>query len=161
MRKSIQELQLMKANKEYIVALTAYDYQTAIIIDNYCDFVLVGDSLGNVFQGEETTLGVTVDQMKYHGSIVSKAIKNAHSYPEMCHFVKYDDIVANPEQEFRKIYEFLDEPYFNHRFDNLDQVSVNGLSYDDRIVGNNMHKLFDGPVRKVYNPYIEKISRKD
>ena len=86
-----------------------------------------------------------------------EAIKNAYNYPDICHFVKYDDIVENPEQEFRKIYEFLDEPYFNHRYNNLDQVSVNGLSYDDKVVGSNMHKLFDGPVRKVYNPYIEKI----
>ena len=86
-----------------------------------------------------------------------EAIKNSFNYPEICHYVKYDDIVANPEQEFRKIYKFLDEPYFNHRFNNVDQVSVNGLSYDDKIVGSNMHKLFDGPVRKVYNPYIEKI----
>ena len=86
-----------------------------------------------------------------------EAIKNAFNYPGLCHYIKYDDMVTQPEQEFRKIYKFLNEPYFNHRFDNLDQVSVNGLSYDDRIVGNNMHKLFDGPVRKVYNPYIEKI----
>ena len=86
-----------------------------------------------------------------------EAIKNAFNYPDICHFVKYEDLVAQPEQEFKKIYQFLNEPYFNHRFNNLDQVSVNGLSYDDKIVGNNMHKLFDGPVRKVYNPYIEKI----
>ena len=86
-----------------------------------------------------------------------EAIKNSYNYPDMCHYVKYDDIVTNPEQEFKKIYEFLEEPYFNHRFNNLDQVKVNGLSYDDKAVGNNMHKLFDGPVRKVYNPYIEKI----
>jgi hypothetical protein len=86
-----------------------------------------------------------------------EAIKNAYNYPNLCHFVKYDDMVTNPEQEFRKIYKFLDEPYFNHRFDKVDQVNVNGLSYDDRVVGSNMHKLFDGPVRKVYNPYIEKI----
>jgi hypothetical protein len=51
----------------------------------------------------------------------------------------------------------MELPYFEHRFNNLDQVSVNGLSYDDTIMGSNMHKLFDGPVRKVYNPYIEKI----
>ena len=89
-----------------------------------------------------------------------EAIKNAYNYLDMCHFVKYDDLVTNPEQEFRKIYQFLEEPYFNHRFDNLDQVSVNGLSYDDKVVGSNMHKLFDGPVRKVYNPYIEKIPQR-
>ena len=85
------------------------------------------------------------------------AIKNSYNYPDMCHYVKYDNLVTNSKQEFRKIYQFLNEPYFNHRFNNLDQVSVNGLSYDDKIVGSNMHKLFDGPVRKVYNPYIEKI----
>ena len=86
-----------------------------------------------------------------------EAMKNAHNHPDICHIVKYDDMVTNPEQEFKKIYKFLGESYFNHRFDNLDQVKVNGLSYDDRVVGSNMHKLFDGPVRKVYNPYIEKI----
>ena len=85
------------------------------------------------------------------------AIKNSYNYPSICHYVRYDDMVTNPEQEFRKIYQFLDEPYFNHRFDNLNQVSVNGLSYDDKVVGSNMHKLFDGPVRNVYNPYIERI----
>ena len=86
-----------------------------------------------------------------------EAIKNSYNYKDICHYVKYDDMVTNPEQEFRKIYEFMGEPYFNHRFDNVDQVNVNGLSYDDKVVGSNMHKLFDGPVRKVYNPYIEKI----
>ena len=86
-----------------------------------------------------------------------EAIKNSYNYPGLCHYVKYDDMVTQPEQEFRKIYQFMGEPYFNHKFENLDQVKVNGLSYDDTIVGSNMHKLFDGPVRKVYNPYIEKI----
>ena len=86
-----------------------------------------------------------------------EAIKNSYKYKDICHYVKYDDMVTNPEQEFRKIYQFMGEPYFKHRFNNLDQVNVNGLFYDDKIVGSNMHKLFDGPVRKVYNPYIEKI----
>ena len=97
--------------------------------------------------------------MNSQGGIAKEleAIKNSYNYKDMCHYVKYDDIVNNPEQEFRKIYQFMGEPYFNHRFNNLDQVNVNGLSYDDKIVGSNMHKLFDGPVRKVYNPYIEKI----
>ena len=85
------------------------------------------------------------------------AIKNSYNYPNLCHYIKYDDLVSQPEQEIRKVYQFINEPYFNHRFDNLDQVTVNGLSYDDSVVGSNMHKLFDGPVRKVYNPYIKKI----
>ena len=99
--------------------------------------------------------------MKEEGAIIKqiKSIQNSYNYPDICYHVRYDDIVINPEQEFKKIYKFLDEPYFEHYFDNLDQVKVNGLSYDDRIVGDNMHKLFDGPVRKVYNPYIEKIPK--
>ena len=88
-----------------------------------------------------------------------EAIKNSFNYPDICHYVKYDDMVTNPEQEFRKIYQFLDEPYFNHSFNNVDQVNVNGLSYNDKVVGSNMHKLFDGPVKKVYNPYIERIPK--
>ena len=99
--------------------------------------------------------------MNDEGAIVEslKAIKNSYNYPDICYHVKYDDIVINPEQEFKKIYDFIGEPYFNHRFNNLDQIKINGLSYDDRVVGDNMHKLFDGPVRKVYNPYIEKIPK--
>jgi len=97
--------------------------------------------------------------MNKDGAIAKEleAIKNAYNYPDMCHFVKYDDLVANPEQEFKKIYKFMEEPYYPHYFDNLQTLNINGIKYDDKIVGSNMHKLFDGPVRKVYNPYIEKI----
>jgi sulfotransferase len=84
------------------------------------------------------------------------AIKNSYNYPGLCHYVKYDDLVAQPEQEFRKIYKFLGEPYFNHRFEDLQQVEVNGMKYDDTIVGKNMHNI-RSIVRKVNNPYIEKI----
>ena len=96
--------------------------------------------------------------MNKNGGIAKEleAIKNASNYPDICHFVKYDDLVAQPEQEFRKIYEFIGEPYYNHKFENLKQVEVNGMGYDDNIVGKNMHKI-KTVVRKVYNPYIEKI----
>ena len=85
-----------------------------------------------------------------------EAIKNAFNYPDICHFVKYDDLVAQPEQEFKKIYEFIGEPYFNHKFEDLQQVEVNGMKYDDTIVGKNMHNI-RSVVRKVNNPYIDKI----
>ena len=53
-----------------------------------------------------------------------EAIKNSYNCPDLCHYVKYDDLVTEPEQEFRKIYKFLNEPYFEHKFDNLDQVKL-------------------------------------
>ena len=99
--------------------------------------------------------------MNKDGAIAKQleAIKNSYNYPDICHYVKYDDMVTNSEQEFRKIYQFMGEPYFNHNFENPSDVEVNGLKYDDKVVGNNMHKLFSGKVRKVYNPYIEKIPK--
>ena len=85
-----------------------------------------------------------------------EAIKNAFNYPDICHFVKYDDLVARPEEEITKIYKFMEVPYYKHRFEDLQQVEVNGMKYDDTIVGKNMHTIRT-VVRKVNNPYIDKI----
>ena len=85
-----------------------------------------------------------------------EAIKNSYNYKDICHYVKYDDLVSQPEQEIRKVYQFMNLPYFNHRFQDLQQVEVNGMKYDDTIVGKNMHKI-RSVVRKVNNPYIDKI----
>ena len=85
-----------------------------------------------------------------------EAIKNAYNYPEICHFVKYDDLVARPQEEIQKIYEFLEISFFNHQFQNLKQININGMGYDDRIVGKDKHTI-RSVVRKQYNPYIERI----
>ena len=117
--------------------------------------VVAWENCLEVPEGIIDSMNEDVDQWKIEqdsGTKQSEATKSLYNANGPIRF--------DPEQEFRKIYKFLDEPYFNHRFNNLDQVSVNGLSYDDRVVGSNMHKLFDGPVRKVYNPYIEKIPKR-
>ncbi len=86
-----------------------------------------------------------------------KAIENAFKHQDICHFVKYDNLIADPEEEIKKIYKFIDEPYFNHRFIDLDQININGLSYNDNVVGRNMHTVRKGKIEKIYNPYVEKI----
>ena len=100
--------------------------------------------------------------MNKNGAVAKEleAIKNAYNYPDLCHFVKYDDMVTNPEKEFRKIYKFMEEPYFKHRFIDLDQININGLSYDDTVVGTNMHTVKKEKIEKKYNPYLEKIPQK-
>ena len=85
-----------------------------------------------------------------------EAIKNSYNYKDICHYIKYDDLVAQPEQEIRKVYQFMGLPYFNHKFEDLQQVEVNGMKYDDTIVGKNMHNI-RSVVRKVHNSYIDKI----
>lgn len=67
---------LMKMKKEgqKITALTAYDYPFAGMLDQAgIEIILVGDSLGMVVQGKENTLPVTMDEMIYHTSMVSRA----------------------------------------------------------------------------------------
>ena len=89
-----------------------------------------------------------------------EAIKNAYNYPEICHFIKYDDLVKNPEEEINKIYKFFNIPYFKHRFFDLDQVQVNGMGYNDSVVGKDMHTIKTNEIKKEYNPYIEKIPKR-
>jgi len=68
----------MKQSGEKIAMLTAYDFLIAKLLDQVgIDIILVGDSLGNVVQGYETTLPVTVDDMIYHAKAVKRAVKNA------------------------------------------------------------------------------------
>ncbi|MDA2918434.1 3-methyl-2-oxobutanoate hydroxymethyltransferase [Desulfobacterota bacterium AH_259_B03_O07] len=73
-----------KKRNEKIVTLTAYDAATARIIDETgVDIILVGDSLGNVIQGLDKTLEVTMDEMIYHTKIVSRGINRAHLCGDM------------------------------------------------------------------------------
>lgn len=61
----------------HIVALTAYHAHTAVIADRYCDFLLVGDSLGMVMHGFETTVPVPLELMIMHGRAVVRGAKRA------------------------------------------------------------------------------------
>ncbi len=63
--------------KDPIVALTAYHAHTAAIADRYCDFLLVGDSLGMVMHGYETTVPVPLELMIMHGRAVVRGAKRA------------------------------------------------------------------------------------
>ena len=103
MRKTIQDLNIMKDKKDKIIALTSYDYQTASILDEICDLILVGDSLGNVFQGKETTLSVTLDEIIYHAKAVDKAIANAHFCVDMP-FMTYQKSTSSALENIGKVF---------------------------------------------------------
>jgi 3-methyl-2-oxobutanoate hydroxymethyltransferase len=89
----------MKAKGEKISALTAYDYLMAKYLDVAgIDVILVGDSLGNVIQGNATTLTVTIDEMIYHAKIVKKAVRTALlvvDLPFMSYHVDLKEAVKN------------------------------------------------------------------
>lgn len=96
---TINTLYRMKQNGEKISSVTAYDYPFAKIADESgIHMILVGDSLGMVVQGEEHTLGVTMDEMVYHTKIVTKAVKNAMvigDMPFMSYQTSVEQAIAN------------------------------------------------------------------
>jgi len=76
----------MKMKKEgtKFPVLTAYDYSMAKILDEAgIPLILIGDSAGMVFAGNENTLTVTLDEMRYHTRAVSKGSKNAFIVTDM------------------------------------------------------------------------------
>jgi hypothetical protein len=76
----------------------------------------------------------------------------------MCHYLKYDDLVNNTEVEINKIYDFLKIPRFNHNFKSLKQFQINGMGYDDTVVGNKMHTIRE-EIRKEENPYRSQLPK--
>ena len=75
---TVSTLQQLKQRGEKFAVLTAYDASFAQLIDEAgVEVLLVGDSLGMVIQGKESTIPVTVDEMVYHTSLVARATKRA------------------------------------------------------------------------------------
>ena len=62
---------------EPIVCLTAYDAPTAALLDDHCDLLLVGDSVGMVVHGLPNTVGVTMEMMILHGQAVMRGARRA------------------------------------------------------------------------------------
>jgi 3-methyl-2-oxobutanoate hydroxymethyltransferase len=81
---TINTLRKMKQAGERITMLTAYDASFARLLDRAgTDVLLVGDSLGMVVQGHDTTLPVTIDQMVYHSAAVKRGVQRAHLVVDM------------------------------------------------------------------------------
>lgn len=91
---NVSTLQKMKSDRVPIACITAYDASFAKLVDRAgIDLVLVGDSLGMVIQGHDTTVPVTVDHVVYHTKIVSTQLKRSFLVSDLP-FMSY----SSPEQ---------------------------------------------------------------
>lgn len=92
-------LREMKAQRERITALTAYDHLFAGLLDQAgVDVILVGDSVATVMQGRDTTVPVTMDQMVYHCELVGRAVERAlvvGDMPFLSYQVSIEDALRN------------------------------------------------------------------
>ena len=102
MRVTINQIKEMKQKGEKIAMLTAYDYSTAKIVDEVgIPLILVGDSLGMVILGYESTIPVTMEEMLHHTKAVVRGAKQAMvigDMPFMTYHISIDDALYNAAQ---------------------------------------------------------------
>jgi 3-methyl-2-oxobutanoate hydroxymethyltransferase len=98
---------LARKNGEPIVMLTSYHAHTASLVDRYCDVILVGDSLGNVMHGFETTIPVTLEMMILQGHAVMRGSRQSLVVVDMP-FGSYE---ASKEQAFHSAARILKETH--------------------------------------------------
>jgi 3-methyl-2-oxobutanoate hydroxymethyltransferase len=98
---------LARKNGEPIVMLTSYHAHTASLVDRYCDVILVGDSLGNVMHGFETTIPVTLEMMILQGHAVMRGSRQSLVVVDMP-FGSYE---ASREQAFHSAARILKETH--------------------------------------------------
>ena len=105
-RVTVTALRAMRDRGEKITMVTAYDATFARMLDEAdIDVLLVGDSLGMVVQGHDTTLPVTVDEVIYHCRAVARGSSRAHVVGDMP-FMSYQ---VSPEEALRNAGRFLAE----------------------------------------------------
>ena len=96
---SVKSFQKAKDENRKITILTAYDYSMAKILDEAgIDSILVGDSLGMVFQGNESTLPVTVEDIIYHTRAVTRGVSRAlviADMPFLSYHISKDEAIRN------------------------------------------------------------------
>ena len=103
-RKTAPDLRARK-NGDPIVMLTSYHAHTAALLDKHCDAILVGDSLGNVMHGFETTVPVTLDMMILQGRAVMRGSQQALVVVDMP-FGSYE---GSKEQAFQSAVRIMKE----------------------------------------------------
>ena len=130
------------------------------VLDVLASYIKWFENEPTAFPNQYATLDEKLSQvMRKHGAVGKEltSIQYLLRHPEMAVFIKYNDLVINPEKELRKVYTFLNLPYYPHTFTNLNQLVVNGVQYNDSIVGKNMHTIRTEKVMKVENKYRNKI----
>jgi 3-methyl-2-oxobutanoate hydroxymethyltransferase len=98
----------MRARGEKISMLTCYDASFAAVLDNAgVDVLLVGDSLGMVIQGNDSTLPVTHEQMMYHTKCVARGIRHASKRAWLVADMVFGSFGESPEATYRQASELM------------------------------------------------------
>jgi len=91
-----------------------------------CDYLMRcnGDDVGQVYGQLSSIKNLIRDENKKY-----------------IHIIEYNELIDNPEKTIDGVYEFLGIPKFKHRLKNLQQIRLNGVSYNDEVLGGELHKI--------------------
>ena len=130
------------------------------LLDVLASYIKWFENEPTAFPNKYKTLDEKLSKIMHKNGAMAKELMSIQyliKHPELAVFIKYDDLVINPEQELRKVYTFLNLPYFPHTFTNLNQVMINGVSYNDSIVGKNMHTIRTDNIMNIDNSKYKKM----
>jgi sulfotransferase len=119
--------------------------KTETLTEERCDAYL-----GNLM-GKDAMIARALDSIQYFTQPENK---------HRCIIVKYDNLVKNPIKEINRIHQFVGIPKFNYNIKNFSQFSVNGTSYNDQILGHELHTINTNGIHKVKNEYKKMIPKR-
>jgi hypothetical protein len=98
-----------------------------------CDFLM---------RYNETGIGQIYGQLSSIKNLIQKENR------KYIHIVEYNDLINNTEKTIDGVYNFLNIPKFRHKFTNLSQLEVNGIKYDDTVLGGKLHTIRTNKIKK-------------
>ena len=91
------------------------------------------------------------DELMADDGMVGKALISYHALKnENCLIIHYNQLTKEPIETIKKVYQFLNIPLWGHRFVNLDQLNINGISYNDKVLSSSLHSIKIDTVEKIY-----------
>ena len=116
-------------------------------------FIKWSEENKNTFLSEFNTVEEKCDFLMRRGGQISLCLSSAFNLllPENQKYsllVEYDNLITDTSNEINKIYSFLDIESYQHSFENLNQLKLNGIKYDDSYLGKNLHKVRERVVKK-------------
>ena len=130
------------------------------LIEVLASFILWSDKNPNNFH-DRTNLKTIEERCEnlMQESILSQnlmAIENLllPENKDLYHLVRYNDLINNPNDVIKKIYNYLEIPPFQHHYTNLNQFKINGIEYNDDFVGRGLHHIkTDKIIKSTYDAY--------
>ena len=118
----------------------------------------------NFLEGRTATNDEICDRLMEPDGLIMKQLSCMANLMVPCNkknglIIYFNDLVTDTKLTLDRVYNFLNIPKYKHQFTNLKQVNINGIKYDDSVVGNNLHKIRTGRI-SLSKTKVEKILSK-